>query len=302
MSDTEKAWATNASDGSLVPGHPEELNTGAKMAKVQFSCSDDRIKGVAACMSDVGQHRERQEDSVLCQPPLFVVADGMGGLVGGDLASQTAVNTLLSYASEIKDEVTLTDAIQEANKKVEALQEERKLPQIGTTAVAGLIGNNTMLIANVGDSRAYVLSQGALFQVTRDHSAVQDMVDKGELLPEEAATHPKSGVITRWLGIEGALKIDTYATPLRAGDRWLFCSDGLYDMVKQNDILQIMLRSKEIEVCTRSLVDAANKQGGTDNISVIVVDIDAAEDATSSVKRPSLISVFFTRNKESFHA
>ena len=223
--------------------------------------------------TDVGCTRERNEDSLIVRPPLFVVADGMGGHAAGDVASEVAVNTMSSLAPTIPDVDLLGRAVESANHTVITEAKKAGNEGMGTTMTACVVQDDKIAIAHVGDSRAYLLHAGKLQQLTRDHSWVADMVEQGKLTEEEARIHPNRSVITRALGSDPHMQPDLYEVTASEGDRLLLCSDGLTGMVEDGDIQAMLARIRDPQRCAAALVNEAKANGGSDNITVIVVDI-----------------------------
>jgi PPM family protein phosphatase len=234
---------------------------------------------VFAAATDVGRMRKNNEDSYLSDEPVAAVADGMGGHSAGEVASAIAIEELAAlgdrgpWANETAATDDLKAAILRANRRIrEMAASDRKLNGMGTTLVALLEDGDLVHLANVGDSRGYLLRQGELSQVTVDHSLVQELVDDGRLSPEDAERHPQRSVITRALGIEPEVEFDLFTYKLQVGDRLLLCSDGLSDVVEPTQIRNVLLRVRNPWQAARQLVAVANEQGGPDNITVIVVD------------------------------
>ena len=224
--------------------------------------------------SDVGCVRSHNEDSYLVQSPLFCVCDGMGGHAAGEVASSIAVETISKTAPNAADPARLAAAVEAANAAViEAAVNGVGKPGMGCTATAAYIENNTIAIAHVGDSRAYLLHEGTLIRVTRDHSYVEELVDAGEITADEARVHPNRSVITRALGSDPAMYADHFQLSIEEGDRLILCSDGLSSMVPDRDIENIAQQSPTAQVCVDNLVDAALAAGGSDNVTVIAVDV-----------------------------
>lgn len=241
---------------------------------------------VFAAATDVGRMRKNNEDSYLSSKPVAAVADGMGGHSAGEVASAIAIEELAALGSRgpWENETAATDdlkqAILRANRRIrETAAGDRKLNGMGTTLVALLEDGDMVHVANVGDSRGYLLRQGELSQVTVDHSLVQELVDDGRLSPEDAERHPQRSVITRALGIDPEVEFDLFTYKLQVGDRLLLCSDGLSDVVEPAQIRNVLLRVRNSHQAARKLVTVANEQGGPDNITVIVVD--AVDEATA---------------------
>lgn len=230
--------------------------------------------------TDVGCVRDHNEDSLVVTPPLFVVADGMGGHAAGEVASEIATTVLAEKAPKTPDAEALGRAVEDANLEIIAAAEDgRGREGMGTTCTAAILQEERLVIAQVGDSRAYLLHQGKLQQLTRDHSLVAMMVEAGQLTPEEARVHPRRSVITRALGTDPSTKPDLYEIDVEAGDRLLLCSDGLYGMVEDPDIQAIMTRTADPQRCASQLVNEAIAAGGNDNVTVIVVDIEGKREA-----------------------
>lgn len=231
--------------------------------------------------TDIGRVREGNEDSYLVDAPLFVVADGMGGHVAGDVASATAVEVLDRQSSQLdpKDPSTLEHAIKEAN--VAIFQKARSDPSLrgmGTTCTLLIIDGSNAQFAHVGDSRAYLLRQGKLSQVTEDHTLVSRMVAEGRIDEQAARHHPQRSVITRALGVDTDVQVDLMTVQLREGDRVLLCSDGLTTMLENPEVSRILSSERDPQRAAQGLVDAANEAGGEDNITAIVVDLESGAD------------------------
>ena len=228
-----------------------------------------------AALTDIGRVRTHNEDSVLAQPPLFVVADGLGGHEAGEVASSIAVETLRDHAPRRPDAKALARAVKAANREViRSAREGFGRQGMGTTMTAAIVEGARIVIAHVGDSRAYLLHEGTLSRVTEDHSMVADMIRRGQLTEAEARYHPNRSVITRALGTDPNMLADTYELDAAPGDRLLLCSDGLTSMLEDGLICEILEQYHAPEVAARMLVDSANDAGGHDNVSVIVVDIE----------------------------
>ncbi len=230
----------------------------------------------AGASTDVGRVREHNEDSYLAQDRLFAVADGMGGHRGGEVASRIAVDALARHGGS--DHAGLAGAIREANQAVlaRASRDPEKLRGMGTTLTALVAGDGAVHLAHVGDSRAYILRDGELTQLTEDHTLVQRMVTEGSLSPEEAEVHPQRSVLVRALGVEADLEVDEVFREVRAGDRLLLCSDGLTDLIADADIRGLLdVDSRRLAVT--GLVRAALDAGGRDNVTCVVADLVDAE-------------------------
>ena len=233
--------------------------------------------------TDVGQKRKMNQDYVFVSkdpvgnlPNLFVVADGMGGHNAGDFASSHAVQILVD---EIRKDAdfnpikVLRHAIETANMEIlERAQQDEALKGMGTTMVVATIVGHYAYVANVGDSRLYLI-QGQIRQVTRDHSLVQEMVRMGELKPEEARNHPDKNIITRVLGADRTVDIDFFDLKMEPDSTILMCSDGLSNMVEDSKIEEIILdKTEELPRKGEELLEEANRNGGKDNIAVILVE------------------------------
>ena len=232
--------------------------------------------------TDVGQKRKMNQDYVFVSegpvgnlPNLFTVADGMGGHNAGDYASSHAVRILVDEIREDADYnpvKVIRHAIEAANTEIRnRAQEDENLRGMGTTMVVASIVDQYAYVANVGDSRLYVIQDG-IRQVTRDHSLVQEMVRFGGISREQARIHPDRNIITRAVGVEDDLQVDLFLVPLEGKDRVLLCSDGLTGMLEDEEILQILEGEGNVEERAQRLVQAANDHGGRDNIAVIIME------------------------------
>jgi serine/threonine protein phosphatase PrpC len=215
---------------------------------------------------------------------VFIVADGMGGHAAGEVASEMAVRIIADELGDTAglDDVAASDRMRHAIRFANATIFERTLTEhdkrgMGTTATTLVLDDRRYLIGQVGDSRAYLLRDGELVQLTKDHSYVQEQVDAGYLSPEDARTHPYSNVITRCVGANDDVAPDTYIGSLRPGDLFMLASDGLTGMIDDPQLHQLLLSSPEPQVLADALVTEANRVGGLDNITVIVVRIDRVE-------------------------
>ena len=225
----------------------------------------------AGYATDIGRMRERNEDSVLVDPPLYAVADGMGGHRGGQVASQVALETMEQLASDVAG--SLAEHVRRANRAVwDRSAEDERLSGMGTTLTAARIDGTSALLAHVGDSRAYLMRDGDLRQLTADHTLVARMVRSGEITAAEADVHPHKNVLTRALGTDAEVEVDEETISLSDGDRLLLCSDGLTGMVTEDQIQAILENSDDPQRAADQLVRAANRAGGVDNISVVVLD------------------------------
>lgn len=229
--------------------------------------------------TDVGCVREQNEDSLVVAPPLFVVADGMGGHAAGEVASEIAVNVIAQNAPEHPDPDALAAAVEEANRSIiDAAMKGEGREGMGTTCTAAMLEGERLVVAQVGDSRAYLLHNGQLTQLTRDHSLMAALIEVGEITPEEARVHPRRSVITRALGNDPATRPDIYEVSVEAGDRLMLCSDGLSGMIRDEDIAAVMRRVRDPQRCASQLVNEAIAAGGHDNVTVIVADVEGARE------------------------
>lgn len=245
--------------------------------------------GRSAGVSDTGRRRRRNEDSYVCEPPLFAVADGMGGAQAGEVASRLAAAVLQEVNGEQLSRGAIAELIQEANRRVfQRSNEDAAASGMGTTLTVALVeSSDTVAIGHVGDSRAYRVRDGRLEQLTEDHSLVGEMMRSGKLSAEEAEAHPQRSVITRALGTEPDVDVDTFTVETEPGDVFLLCSDGLTTMVPDREILSLLGASGgDLERAARRLVEAANRSGGEDNITVVVFEI-AETDAEQTVRLPA---------------
>ncbi len=228
----------------------------------------------AAGRTDIGRMRTGNEDSLLVEPPLYAVADGLGGHRAGEVASGIALDTLLAEAPKRADSKSLGRAVRGANRAViDAAVAGSGRAGMGTTLTAVMVDGPHLAFAHVGDSRAYLLRQGRLSQLTQDHSMVADMVRAGQLTAEEARFHPQRSVITRALGSDPAMVVDTFDHEAEPGDRLLLCTDGLTTMVDDTVIERLLAEASGPQAAVEVLVDEANRAGGHDNITAVVIDI-----------------------------
>ena len=238
------------------------------------------MKAFAA--TDVGKVREVNQDCVFsstgpvgCLPHLFIVADGMGGHKAGDIASRLTVDSVVDKLSKVnsKDYISvITDTIIKVNKEViDKAAESQDYAGMGTTLVVATVFDNILKVANVGDSRLYVVGED-IIQITRDHSLVEEMVINGQLDRADARVDKRKNIITRAIGGESKVEAEMFSVELKPEDKILMCSDGLSNMVDDAEILEIINREPDIEKAARMLIDAANENGGKDNISVVIVE------------------------------
>ncbi len=233
------------------------------------------MKVSVGAKSDVGRVRGGNEDSYLVQAPLFVVADGMGGHTGGEVASETAVSVINDASQEAPpDDVDVLERyVKLANETIwKKAQDDPSLHGMGTTCTLLHVVGSTVRIAHVGDSRAYLLRNGELSQLTEDHTLVERMVREGRLSREEAPRHPQRSIITRALGVDAEVEVDTTSIEVQEGDRVLVCSDGLSSMLSDSTIQSLLEEGSDAQPTADRLIEAANEAGGEDNITVVVLD------------------------------
>src|SRR5918999_3590536 len=233
--------------------------------------------------SDLGRQRQGNEDNYFVRAPLFVVADGMGGAQAGEVASEMAVQSFDSGLPDGTPADGLVSVIEGANRRIhDRSRTEAQRAGMGTTVTAAYVGEQEVTIAHVGDSRAYVLRDGELTRLTRDHSLVGELVARGKLTEEQAETHPQRSVITRALGPEPDVQVDVQAYQARAGDVFMVCSDGLTSMVPESRVRGILQDAGSLEQAGRELIAAANDAGGRDNITVILFRLEEVEGGEAS--------------------
>jgi serine/threonine protein phosphatase PrpC len=229
-----------------------------------------------AALSHPGRRRRHNEDSYVLQPPLFAVADGMGGAKAGEVASGLAAAAVQESGTDGETgEARVTALIEEANRRVfRRASEDRSASGMGTTMTVALVEEDRVAIGHVGDSRAYLIRDGRLEQLTDDHSLVAELVRSGKLTPEEAESHPQRSVITRALGTEADIDVDTFSVEASPGDLFMLCSDGLTTMVDDQAILDAVEHHRSnLDEAAKALVNAANRGGGEDNITVVFFEV-----------------------------
>ena len=244
--------------------------------------------------SHVGKVRTNNEDFVgqfpICeQAHIFIVSDGMGGHNKGEAASRIATNTVISSMQEKRSEIKkyleeekyqkiadlLTFSIRKANQSVYEEGEKEEYYGMGTTMVAAVTAKDMLMVANVGDSRCYIIRRNRIKQLTRDNSFVQELVESGAITKEEALTHSQKNVITRAIGTDCDIKIDTYEFELEEGDILILCSDGLTNMITEEEILRVISSEASLEQKSDELIGIALENGGLDNISLICIKYDS---------------------------
>lgn len=233
-----------------------------------------------AAVTDIGLARESNEDGYLASPPLFAVADGMGGHQSGDVASQTALETL---TRELQNGGDLAAAVRTANSEIhQRARTQPELAGMGTTITAMIAGPKITDIVHVGDSRAYLFRDGNLRRLTVDHTVVERMVREGKLRPEEAQHHPQRAYLERALGVDPDVDVDSYQVETAPGDRILLCTDGLTSMVDEVVIRDLLADESDPGRASQRLVETAVAAGGSDNITVVVIDYPEEAAAESS--------------------
>ena len=234
-------------------------------------------------MTDTGIRREMNQDYLFaCDTPvgnlpnLYIVADGMGGHKAGEYASRYTVERVtasVARSTETEPVTILNEAIEKANKMlIEESKEDETKRGMGTTIVAATITDHKMVVANVGDSRLYVIDNG-IRQITRDHSLVEEMVRLGEMDEAQAKAHPDKNIITRAVGAANMVEVDFFEIELHDGDSVLLCSDGLTNMIDDEDIYRIVSENEDVEQQVRTLIETANQNGGKDNITAIIIKL-----------------------------
>jgi serine/threonine protein phosphatase PrpC len=243
--------------------------------------------------TDTGRKRRRNEDAYVVEPPLFAIADGMGGAQAGELASSLAAGAVREdEAAAGSGERRVAELIQEANRRVyERSSQDAAASGMGTTMTVAFVGDANVAFGHVGDSRAYLIRDGKLGQLTEDHSLVAELVRSGKLSPEEAETHPQRSVITRALGTDPDVDVDTFSIETAPGDLFMLCSDGLTSMVEDDMILRTIEKNRDnLQTAAKALIRAANKGGGEDNITVVFFEIgeDVGEPLEETAQYPAL--------------
>lgn len=234
-------------------------------------------------MTDIGRKRETNQDYMFTSenavgnlPNLFLVADGMGGHAAGDYASRFTVDKIVAHITQSveREPVALLEkAVAYANRLLlEEAHADEKKAGMGTTIVGATCVDDKLYVANVGDSRLYIINQEKIVQITRDHSLVEEMVRMGEMDKEDAKEHPDKNIITRAIGVGAEVSVDFFETQVTKGDTILLCSDGLTNMIDDKDIKQIVLGQRDIVEKAERLVQTANENGGKDNITVVLIE------------------------------
>jgi PPM family protein phosphatase len=235
-----------------------------------------------ASKTDTGRQRTANEDSYFARAPVFAVADGMGGAQAGEVASRIAASAFEpGVEGDQAGEGQLEQIVQGANREIHELaQRDSSRAGMGTTLTAALVQGDEVSFAHVGDSRAYLFRDGQLKRLTKDHSLVEELRRQGRLTDEQAEEHPQRSIITRALGPEAEVNVDTMTFTARSGDVFLLCSDGLTTMVNDEEIKTILLEARSLRAAVSRLVDAANRAGGRDNITAVAFRVDEGEPET----------------------
>jgi len=242
--------------------------------------------------TDTGRQRRGNEDSAFARAPLFVIADGMGGAQAGEVASRIAVET---FQDELPEQGTgeekLAGVARIANRRIyDISRSEHERAGMGTTLTAVYVEDGQLAIAHVGDSRAYLFRDGELGLLTQDHTLVGELVKRGKLTEEQAAEHPQRSIITRALGIDAEVEVDTWTYGARAGDIVLLCSDGLTSMISEEQIVAVLSSEHDLDAAADRLIDEANEAGGRDNITVILFTLEEVGGA-DAVDEPTVIGM-----------
>src|SRR3954469_13079366 len=240
--------------------------------------------------TDTGRQRSANEDSFFARPPLFAVADGMGGAQSGEVASRTAIEEFQQGlpGDGGSTEERLAGLVARANTRIHDIaRTDEQHAGMGTTLTAAYVDEDDVAVAHVGDSRLYCLRDGRLEQRTDDHSLVGELVRRGQISAEEAEEHPQRSIITRALGPEGEVAVDHHTWPARDGDVFLICSGGLTSMVPDAQVAEIISSASALSEAGRGLVEAANAAGGRDNITVILFRIEEVTPGAGAIGAPA---------------
>jgi len=242
-------------------------------------------------LTDTGRARRDNEDSSYARAPVFVVADGMGGAQAGEVASRLVIDAFeRGLPAAGTPEERLSTVVQTANRNIwDRASTESSYDGMGTTVTAAYLDDAGIAIAHVGDSRAYLLRGEELTRLTQDHSLMEELIQAGKLTEEEAAEHPQRSIITRALGPDPIVEVDTFTYPVNAGDVLLLCSDGLTSMITEAEIATVLTGASSLEQAARQLIDAANAAGGRDNITVVLFRVEAVE--VGAAEEPTVVGV-----------
>lgn len=237
-----------------------------------------------------GRQRRGNEDSYFARAPVFAVADGMGGAQAGEVASQLAVEAFeAGLPDDGSPEERLAEVVRRANRRIHELSRtQHEHAGMGTTLTAAYLDGGNVAIAHVGDSRAYLFRDGKLTRLTQDHSLVEELRQRGKLTEQEAAEHPQRSIITRALGPEAEVEVDTLSQSVRNGDVILLCSDGLTSMISETQVREILASASSLQAAGDALIDSANAAGGKDNITVVLFRVEELGDG--AVDQPTMVS------------
>lgn len=238
----------------------------------------------SAGVTDIGLVRTENEDAFLVDAPLLAVADGMGGHAGGAQAARTAIATVKAHINPERGRPAsaIKRAFTRANRTIREIRAAEQYERMGTTLTVAVVYNGVVWIGHVGDSRAYLLRDGQLTQLTDDHSLVGELVRHGQLAPDKARTHPKRNVITKAVGSDASLRPDIFSHEVRPDDRLILCSDGLTGAVDDRQLAELASTKRSPKAAASKLVAAANRAGGTDNITVVIGDIETVKPRSRS--------------------
>lgn len=245
------------------------------------------------CKTDTGRQRRDNEDNAYARAPVFVVADGMGGAQAGEVASRIAIE---AFERGLPDagtpEERLSTLVREANHQIyERSRADRQRAGMGTTLTAAYVDDAHVAIAHVGDSRAYLFRDGTLQRLTQDHSLVDELVRRGKLTEEQAAEHPQRSIITRALGPEPDVEVDTWTYPARAGDVVLLCSDGLTSMISEQSVREVLAAHSNLDEAADGLIYEANEAGGRDNITVVLFRLEEVGDGDGVADQETIVGM-----------
>ena len=245
------------------------------------------------CKTDTGRQRRDNEDSALARPPVFVVADGMGGAQAGEVASRIAIEVFEhGLPGDGSPEERLAMRVREANHQIyERSKADRGRAGMGTTLTAAYVDDANVAIAHVGDSRAYLFRGGTLQRLTQDHSLVDELVRRGKLTEAQAAEHPQRSIITRALGPEPEVEVDTWTYPGRPGDVILLCSDGLTSMISEDRVKTILESHENLEAAGEALIREANDAGGRDNITVVLFRLEDLDSGDGAADQETMVGM-----------
>ena len=256
--------------------------------------------GRFAGVTNTGRRRRHNEDAFVCEPPLFAVADGMGGPRAGEVASRLAATAVMADEASGTGAERVVALIHEANRRVfQRSSEDADVSGMGTTMIVALVEETGVTFGHVGDSRAYLARSGGLEQLTEDHSLVAELVRTGKLSAEEAEHHPQRSVITRALGTDPDVDVDTFTVAPQVGDIFLICSDGLTTMIDDETIRRVLHeRHGDLDDAARELVRLANKAGGEDNITVVAFELTDEPVAPSAIEETRPMPAVFEPEKD----